>query len=113
MKLPHLDAWTTARQNNAARYVDLFSEYDLNRHITVPEDESRGRHVWNQFVIRISGGQRDALRTHLSKCGVGTEIYYPVPLPEMFIPTSLYRKADALNDPDLRPTTAKEPASAK
>ncbi len=33
--------------------------------------------------------------------------------PEMFIPTSLYRKADALNDPDLRPTTAKEPASAK
>ncbi|RLS33635.1 MAG: DegT/DnrJ/EryC1/StrS family aminotransferase [Planctomycetota bacterium] len=80
VKLPHLDAWTTARQNNAARYVDLFSEYDLNRHITVPEDESRGRHVWNQFVIRISGGQRDALRTHLSKCGVGTEIYYPVPL---------------------------------
>ncbi len=80
VKLPHLDAWTTARQENAARYGELFAEYDLDRHITVPTDEPRGRHVWNQFVVRIAGGQRDALRTHLSKSGVGTEIYYPVPL---------------------------------
>ena len=80
VKLPHLDRWTTARQENAARYADLFAEYDLDRHVTVPTDESRGRHVWNQFVVRIGGGQRDALRTHLAKCGVGTEIYYPVPL---------------------------------
>ena len=80
VKLPHLDTWTTGRQDNAARYAELFAEYDLDRHVTVPGDESRGRHVWNQFVVRISGGQRDALRTHLAKCGVGTEIYYPVPL---------------------------------
>lgn len=80
VKLPHLDHWTTGRQDNAARYAELFAEYDLDRHVTVPGDESRGRHVWNQFVVRIAGGQRDALRTHLSKCGVGTEIYYPVPL---------------------------------
>jgi dTDP-4-amino-4,6-dideoxygalactose transaminase len=80
VKLPHLDAWTTARQSNAARYMELFSQYDLERHVTVPGDEPRGRHVWNQFVIRVAGGQRDALRAHLSKSGVGTEIYYPVPL---------------------------------
>lgn len=80
VKLPHLDAWTTARQTNAARYLTLFSEYDLAGHVTVPTDEPRGRHVWNQFVVRIAGGQRDALRAHLQKCGVGTEIYYPVPL---------------------------------
>jgi len=80
VKLPHLDAWTTARQSNAARYSALFAEYDLERHVAVPTDEPRGRHVWNQFVIRIAGGQRDALRAHLGKCGVGTEIYYPVPL---------------------------------
>jgi len=80
VKLPHLDAWTTARQSNAARYMELFSQYDLERHVTVPGDEPRGRHVWNQFVIRVAGGHRDALRTHLTKCGVGTEIYYPVPL---------------------------------
>jgi len=46
----------------------------------VPTDESRGRHVWNQFVIRVADGQRDALRAHLTACKVGTEIYYPVPL---------------------------------
>ena len=80
VKLPHLDAWTTARQVNAARYQQLFAEYDLAGHVAVPGDESRGRHVWNQFVIRAPGGQRDSLRKHLAACGVGTEIYYPVPL---------------------------------
>ena len=80
VKLPHLDAWTTARQVNAARYQALFAEYDLAGHVAVPDDESRGRHVWNQFVIRAPGGHRDALRKHLASCGVGTEIYYPVPL---------------------------------
>jgi dTDP-4-amino-4,6-dideoxygalactose transaminase len=80
VKLPHLDAWTTARQANAARYMELFSQYDLEQHVTVPTDEPRGRHVWNQFVVRIAGGQRDALRSHLTACKIGTEIYYPVPL---------------------------------
>jgi dTDP-4-amino-4,6-dideoxygalactose transaminase len=80
VKLPHLDAWTTARQVNAARYQQLFAEYDLAGHVAVPGDEPRGRHVWNQFVIRAPGGQRDALRKHLAACGVGTEIYYPLPL---------------------------------
>ena len=80
VKLPHLDAWTTARQVNAARYQDLFAEYDMGSHVAVPGDEPRGRHVWNQFVIRAAGGHRDALRKHLAGCGIGTEIYYPVPL---------------------------------
>ena len=80
VKLPHLDAWTTARQANAARYREIFAEYDLDAHVAVPGDESRGRHVWNQFVIRVLGDGRDALRAQLAKQGVGTEIYYPVPL---------------------------------
>ena len=80
VKLPHLDAWTTSRQTNAARYAELFAAYDLGGNVIVPGDEHRGRHVWNQFVIRAPGGRRDALRAHLAKCGVGTEIYYPVPL---------------------------------
>ena len=80
VKLPHLDAWTTARQVNAGRYGELFAGYDLAGHVTVPSDETRGRHVWNQYVVRIAGGRRDALRAHLAKHGVGTEIYYPVPL---------------------------------
>ncbi len=80
VKLPHLDAWTTSRQENAARYSTLFADHDLAEHVTVPSDEARGRHVWNQYVIRVVNGQRDELRKHLTACGVGTEIYYPVPL---------------------------------
>jgi dTDP-4-amino-4,6-dideoxygalactose transaminase len=80
VKLPHLDQWTTDRQANAGRYMELFAEYDLEGRITVPGDEPRGRHVWNQFVIRVADGHRDALRAHLAAHGVGTEIYYPVPL---------------------------------
>ena len=38
----------------------------------------RGRHVWNQYVIRAQ--RRDELRQHLSAAGIGTEIYYPIPL---------------------------------
>ena len=80
VKLPHLDAWTTARQVNAARYGEIFAAAGLAGRVTAPSDEPRGRHVWNQYIVRIAGGHRDALRAHLQKCGVGTEIYYPVPL---------------------------------
>jgi dTDP-4-amino-4,6-dideoxygalactose transaminase len=79
VKLPHLDAWTSARQDNAARYQRLFAEHGLEGHVTVPGDEPRGRHVWNQFVVRVADGRRDELRAHLASRGVGTEIYYPVP----------------------------------
>ena len=80
VKLPHLDTWTTQRQENAARYSMLFANSDIANYVSVPTDESRGRHVWNQYVIRIADGQRDALRKHLAACNIGTEIYYPVPL---------------------------------
>ena len=36
------------------------------------------RHIFNQYVIRAA--QRDQLRTALQEKGVGTEVYYPVPL---------------------------------
>jgi dTDP-4-amino-4,6-dideoxygalactose transaminase len=38
------------------------------------------RHVFNQYVVRILGGQRDALVRHLKAERIGTEIYYPIPL---------------------------------
>ncbi|HLR06809.1 MAG TPA: DegT/DnrJ/EryC1/StrS family aminotransferase, partial [Pyrinomonadaceae bacterium] len=38
------------------------------------------RHIFHQFVIRVRDGRRDALREHLRARGVGTDVYYPVPL---------------------------------
>ena len=38
------------------------------------------RHIFNQYVIRTA--HRDDLRAHLEQRGVGTEIYYPLPLHE-------------------------------
>jgi dTDP-4-amino-4,6-dideoxygalactose transaminase len=80
VKLPHLDAWTVERQANAIRYGDLFEACGLDRVLTLPVAAANCRHVWNQYIVRVPDGRRDALRTHLSECKIGSEIYYPVPL---------------------------------
>ena len=80
VKLPHLDAWTVERQANAIRYGDLFEACGLDRVLTLPAAAANCRHVWNQYIVRVPDGRRDALRTHLSECKIGSEIYYPVPL---------------------------------
>ena len=79
VKLQHLDAWTARRQANAERYCRLFKEANLvdEAGIVLPAAVAE-RHIYNQFVIRAP--RRDALRKYLSEQGVGTEIYYPVPL---------------------------------
>jgi dTDP-4-amino-4,6-dideoxygalactose transaminase len=74
-KLPHLDAWTAARQRNAKRYDQLFGEAGLP--ITLPAVVA-DRHIFNQYVIRVPA--RDELQAHLQKKGIGTEVYYPVPM---------------------------------
>jgi dTDP-4-amino-4,6-dideoxygalactose transaminase len=80
VKLPHLERWTDARAANAARYHELFAERGLSDTVRLPTTASGRRHVWNQFVIRVEEDRRDALRQFLTENGVGTEIYYPVPL---------------------------------
>jgi dTDP-4-amino-4,6-dideoxygalactose transaminase len=77
VKLRHLPAWTEARRANAQRYREMFEAASLTgSQLVLPEDVTG--HVYNQFVIRAQ--DRDALRAHLSAHGIGTEIYYPVPL---------------------------------
>jgi dTDP-4-amino-4,6-dideoxygalactose transaminase len=78
IKLRHLDDWSAARARNAAFYDDAFARARLGEVVRTPYALPKGRHIYNQYVIRVRG--RDALREHLGAAGVGTEIYYPVPL---------------------------------
>lgn len=77
VKLPHLDRWAAARRGNADRYRALFEAAGLDE-ITLPPEPNDRTHVYHQFVIRVP--HRDALRASLGESGIGTEVYYPVPL---------------------------------
>lgn len=82
-KLRHLDQWTAARQRNARRYDELFVESGVvtggneSPRVSLPRVVA-DRHIFNQYVIRVSG--RDQLQKHLQQRGIGTEVYYPVPM---------------------------------
>src|SRR5229473_8266643 len=82
-KLRHLDTWTAGRQKNAKIYDRLFAEAGLatashgSPEVVLPKVVAN-RHIFNQYVIRVA--HRDQLMAHLQKNGIGTEIYYPVPM---------------------------------
>lgn len=80
VKLRHLSQWTASRAANAARYWQLLSEAGLDGALNLPQAGRGQGHVWNQYTVRVPGGRRDAIKAHLAQCGVGAEIYYPVPL---------------------------------
>jgi dTDP-4-amino-4,6-dideoxygalactose transaminase len=90
VKLRHLDDWTAARRRNAASYRRLFAADGLAKNdsstleptesqpLALPVEAPESRHIYNQFVIRSF--HRDELLAHLKAEGIGTEVYYPVPL---------------------------------
>jgi dTDP-4-amino-4,6-dideoxygalactose transaminase len=82
VKLPHLESWARARRAAADLYRELFTSAKLIGTVGLPveryREQAREHHVYHQYVIRTP--KRDALRQHLTKCEVGTEIYYPIPL---------------------------------
>ncbi len=76
-KLPHLAGWSAARRRNAAFYDRALAGVDEVVTPPVgPEDES----IYNQYTIRVRDGRRDALAEFLRERGVGSGVYYPVPL---------------------------------
>jgi len=77
-KLPHLDGWTEARRAIADRYRALLAEAGISDFVRPAEDDTEGRHVYHQFTIRAV--RRDDLRASLDAAGIGTAVYYPVPL---------------------------------
>ena len=80
VKLPHLEGWLEARQGVARRYDELIEEQHLTHFLERPAVRPHRRHTFNQYVVRVAGGQRDALVRHLKADGIGCEIYYPLPL---------------------------------
>jgi dTDP-4-amino-4,6-dideoxygalactose transaminase len=99
VKLRHLDTWTEMRRENAAWYDVAFRSSGLVEKglVSLPGSvwkeacsECRAAngsvsatsnahdHIYNQYVI--STLHRDELKAHLLDKGIGTEVYYPVPL---------------------------------
>jgi dTDP-4-amino-4,6-dideoxygalactose transaminase len=78
VKLKYLDGWTHGRQRNAEYYDGAFAGAGLGEKLRTPSVMAGYRHIFNQYVVRVEG--RDALKQHLTERGIGTEIYYPVPL---------------------------------
>jgi dTDP-4-amino-4,6-dideoxygalactose transaminase len=76
-KLPHLRGWSDARRSHAAFYDRALAGIDG---IVTPPVKPDNECIFNQYTIRVLDGQRDALGEHLQKAGIGSGVYYPVPL---------------------------------
>ena len=75
VKLRHLDSWTAGRQKNAKLYDQLFKKAGLP--VGLPAIAT-DRHILNQYVVRLTN--RNEVQAFLKEKGIGTEVYYPVPL---------------------------------
>ncbi|MGB6985786.1 MAG: DegT/DnrJ/EryC1/StrS family aminotransferase [Candidatus Aquilonibacter sp.] len=73
VKLPHLDAWIARRREIAGAYSDALAE-----DVVVPQETPGARHVYHQYTLRLP--ERDTAQSDLAARGIGTMVYYPVPL---------------------------------
>lgn len=77
VKLPLLERYTAARQERACNYDRHLAK--LQKHLSIPAQSAGRTHIFNQYTIRVPG-RRDELRAFLHSRGVGSAVYYPVPL---------------------------------
>jgi len=77
VKLKYLDRWSDARRRNAEHYDKLLAEAGVEE-VATPAVRPNRRHIFNQYTVRCQ--RRDELMDFLKRRGVGSEIYYPVPL---------------------------------
>jgi len=76
-KLPHLDAYTEARQRAAAVYDRAFAG---NRHLLIPGRRTDSTHVFHQYTLRLQDTDRTRIQAFLAERGVPSMVYYPIPL---------------------------------
>ncbi|HSK65202.1 MAG TPA: DegT/DnrJ/EryC1/StrS family aminotransferase [Pyrinomonadaceae bacterium] len=79
VKLPSLDQWSAERGRKAAAYSQMLREAQLGFPLITPHARSDARHIFHQYVVRVPAN-RDRLMEHLRNRGVGTKVYYPIPL---------------------------------
>lgn len=77
-RLPHVDEWNKQRRIIAERYRILFDTYGISEFVKSPHEDTDGYHVFHQYVVRCD--KRDELMKYLTENGVGTRVYYPLPL---------------------------------
>lgn len=75
-RLDHLLEYTAARRESAAHYGALLREAGLAATVVPPVDAPG--HVYHQYVVRVP--RREELRAFLQERGIGTAVYYPLPL---------------------------------
>ena len=74
-KLPHLAAWSAARREHAAYYDQAFADVP---EVVTPAIDPANESIYNQYTLRVE--RRDALQEHLKARGIGSAVYYPLPL---------------------------------
>ena len=75
VELRHLNHWKAQRQVIAPRYNELFSRMPR---VKIPKVAGWAEHVYHQYTVGVPN--RDRIQQHLSKCGIGSAVYYPVPM---------------------------------
>ena len=77
VKLPHVDGWNAERREIAAAYDARLAGIEG---LTLPRVAPHGDHVYHQYTVRIGGGRRDAVKERLQEQGIGSMVYYSVPV---------------------------------
>ncbi|NPA93751.1 MAG: DegT/DnrJ/EryC1/StrS family aminotransferase [Chloroflexi bacterium] len=77
VKLKHVDEWNRRRREVAARYQKALGKLEG---VILPREMSYAYHVYHQYTVRILHGRREEVRRRLTEAGIGTMVYYPVPL---------------------------------
>jgi len=79
VKFPYLEGWSNERARKAAYYTELLKGADLHFPVALPFVREEVRHIFHQYVIRVPK-YRDTLSQYLKERGIGTKVYYPIPL---------------------------------
>ncbi|MDR2735893.1 MAG: DegT/DnrJ/EryC1/StrS family aminotransferase [Puniceicoccales bacterium] len=87
VKLPYLDNYIENRRRNASYYSNALAEidgvgFDESCVMVLPRERKGNFHTFNQYTLRVKGARRDELKRFLDEKAIGSQIYYPIPLPD-------------------------------